>query len=498
MDNPDEDLCKLPCGHTVTLRAWQEFEIKAEGGPLRCILCRAKVEKLGDMLDMTRIRNDIREIGNCCDSLEYALRWDGDSARPLVSSAPPDNILDRGSPPDGDLIDLRREEPWVESKPDEQPRESPVPPPLLTVISNPTYEGDGTTDQQSPLSTPGNLIDIDSDPLSTPPLLSPILPAASPATAGSTSFEELSPLEEYSPLNFLYRNSFSTASTIQRVPSETTSIHSARRSSVFKTFSIKPNKTISLCENKIYKATAISFSGRKLVLIDKNDFVVRSIPSDATPNLTKNDFPLVCRGFSDGRYGKDNLSSPSRENPPTYSRVAIGDSALCIACKQGNVDIHDASTGQRLHTILPEKKCWNLAISPNEHILALMVESDEVLLYLTGPNKNFDTTPIYVIKQGEETKLQEVNCVTFSPDSMNISIATFDNVVRTFTIDVENHSCVKASTYDRELPDEACEKKRGITDIKLYVSSLYRLVVVHPIQTRCSSSHGPPRLTQFC
>jgi len=219
-----------------------------------------------------------------------------------------------------------------------------------------------------------------------------------------------------------------------------------------------------------YRATCISATVDKLALIDKYDFTIFSVPSNGP-------IEIVCYGKNDGSFGKTLSSTHTvmhdlcpRSIAPTYKRGIMTGHVLCIACREGCVDIHDAVTGQLIDSIDLERGdiCWDLAISPSGRILAIILDTGEVLLYALGmATANFISVPVPLFKPQDGTDLRMVSCVAFSRDSAYLSVCTYDNVIRTYDIGHPN-TPVWVSTHDRKLVEKKRHEFEGVTSLSLY------------------------------
>jgi WD40 repeat protein len=124
-----------------------------------------------------------------------------------------------------------------------------------------------------------------------------------------------------------------------------------------------------------------------------------------------------------------------------------------------------------------------MAISPNGEILAVALDSGEVLLYGEGPHREFNVPPIPIVTEPESKDLRLVNCLAFSPDSLHLSVCTSDNILRTYALDIPSHTATFIQSYNRQLDEKACKDPYyGVTDIALYLPFLN--------MTNESSSHS--------
>jgi hypothetical protein len=75
-DDP-EDLSQFPCGHVVSLDAWQKYEKVNLGKKLRCPRCNAEVDYPGATLPMKDIRETISAVRDECKWLDEVSEWNG-------------------------------------------------------------------------------------------------------------------------------------------------------------------------------------------------------------------------------------------------------------------------------------------------------------------------------------------------------------------------------------------------------------------------------------
>lgn len=219
--------------------------------------------------------------------------------------------------------------------------------------------------------------------------------------------------------------------------------------------------------------TAISATCQSLALIERCSFTIRSIPQNTELKFA-HDFPVICCGGNDGRFGKSRklLSDAPLPFQPEYMRAVMSDRTLCIACQEGYVEVHDAETGRLLSCII--ESCCNLAMSPDGELLALAIDSGELLVYGLGPKGDFDQPAVWVIQKIDDCELRLVKCMTFSPDSEHLSVCTFDNIIRTYHVDIVSNSSTLISTYDSKLHP----KYEGITGLSLYRPFLLARLII--------------------
>ena len=218
-------------------------------------------------------------------------------------------------------------------------------------------------------------------------------------------------------------------------------------------FRVKSVKKVQLGPKKAYQATAISSTCETIALITRSEFQIFSIPK---PGSTAT-ISFKCCGFNDGRFGTSFKTAPKAMNPrsvsPTYTRGAMSDLVLCIACVENCIDIYETSTGRRIGTVeFPNGHCWTLTMSPNGEYLAAGMQTGEVLLYYSY-ERNFLITPT-VLEACEGSK--SVNCLAFSPNSACMSYCS-GNTVRTCKL--EQDVIREVSKYHRKLDVKACRSR---------------------------------------
>ena len=146
----------------------------------------------------------------------------------------------------------------------------------------------------------------------------------------------------------------------------------------------------------------------------------------------------------------------------------MSDRSLCIACQENYVEIRDAITGRFLRRIDSSPNC-NMAISPNGEILALAMDSGELQLFNSGPDWDFNTEPVWVVKKTDASgKLRYVKCMAFSPNSNYLSTCTFDNIIRTYKLNMTTNTSTLISTHTT-----AGITGDGITGLSLYNPALW-------------------------
>jgi WD40 repeat protein len=196
-------------------------------------------------------------------------------------------------------------------------------------------------------------------------------------------------------------------------------------------------------------------------------FEIRSVPAKGTPMEVLDDFPVVCCGTNDGRFGRTLRTmsdiNPRLEKPfrPAYIRAVVGYQMLCIASERV-VDIHDVRTGRRMTTIPLPRQCRDLKLSPNEKILAVTVYSpSQILLF---PTREIRDQPLW------STPLQDefVNCIAFTPTSTHLCICYSNGVIETYDLDSDSLTPTPrlVSKFDRKVQNKGLYN--GVKDVVLY------------------------------
>jgi WD40 repeat protein len=242
-------------------------------------------------------------------------------------------------------------------------------------------------------------------------------------------------------------------------------------------FRVKTTTRVQVGKKGTYQATAISDTCGSTALINKSDFVIFTVPARGSDEMVR----MVCCGFNDGRYGltpqtANKFVNDPRAIKPTYLRAVMTDQILCIACAENCVDVHDAGTGERLGTLeFPQRRCWTIAMAPAGKVLAVGMETGELLLYDAGEAGNFITTPTLI----PPPTAKSVNSIAFSPDSTYMSMCTSDNIIRTYRL--ESNVATLLGIFDRKLDPRACrDPYYGVTALALYHPFCHS-DIVHPI-----------------
>lgn len=507
-ENPD-DLSKLRCGHAVSLRAWEEnVKVNPHKEPV-CPMCKGYVEEVGPILPMDNIRQVIGEIKENCGWLQDTLSWESGSddhpyaqppfirkashqtsvyahdesqfASPYSDSGRSSLEISRGTKSPSLFSDSANSQlaSGSASLKDEilnfkKPLLSPVPDSLTDQhIHSPGLQQHRV---ERRLSQKSSTTLSDSRPRSQD-LSSRKLPSATIASTDQISSHEnrsrnhiarhpesttyqLSPVSRASTLFGRARRRDSQASTLSEAPS----VAHASQPGLGYSMSF-----VNLGDGKTqYQGTAISSTCLIIALIDLYSFTVLSVPR--VGNLkTLDDFPVICYGANDGRFGNSKgFQSDIKSLTPKYTRAVMSDEVLCIACEEKLVEIRDARTGALLRRIPSSPNC-NLAISPNGELLALATHLGELKVFTSGPYWDFDTEPLWVVKDTEKSgQLRYVKCMAFSPNSNYLSTCTYgDNIIRTYKLSIATNAATLMSIHR---PDSMANP--GITDLSLYVPSI--------------------------
>ena len=243
-------------------------------------------------------------------------------------------------------------------------------------------------------------------------------------------------------------------------PSDVASMRSETSHEV-KGFRVKKIAKVQLGPRTAVQSTAISSTCETIALIKDSNFQIYSIPRPGSNGR----IALQSCGFNDGRFGfslstmRKPVDEPSNRSP-VYASAAMSDTILCIACIGNCIDIHETSTGQRIRTVsFPDLRCRTLTISPNGGLLAVGMETGEILIYDISIEANFSTEPV-LIESSDASR--SVNCIAFSPDSTLMSYCSSKNVIYTYSLG-DAH---EIATYNRGLDERACrEPYYGVTSL---------------------------------
>jgi hypothetical protein len=202
------------------------------------------------------------------------------------------------------------------------------------------------------------------------------------------------------------------------------------------------------------QSTAISSTCETIALIKDSNFQIYSIPKTGSNGR----ITLKSCGFNDGRFGssmntlKKTVDQPSNPSP-VYVLGAMSDTVLCIASTGNCVDIRETSTGRRIRTVtFPNLRCRVLTMSPNGRLLAVGMETGEILIYgIVDINATIPTEPV-VIKSSYASR--SVNCIAFSPDLTLMSYCDSNNI--TYTYSLAASDIREMAKYNRKLSERVC------------------------------------------
>jgi hypothetical protein len=240
---------------------------------------------------------------------------------------------------------------------------------------------------------------------------------------------------------------------------------------------IKTDPPISLHPGpQPFRDVALSPTCHTLALVKPESFAIVSISQDLTKKFSKDKFTVTCTGSNDGRYGRPD--GPVRKGNScrmSYMMSVLSDERLCMICHtdRNHLAVFDTRTGQLIRSTKLPHPCYKINMSPNGGLLALALESGELLVYTLGSNRNFDTTPISVIKKKKQMGQQWlVKCMSISPDSEHICVCSDDDIIRTYRLDTEKKKADLVSTYDPELSYP--ERNHGICNLTLYLTPHFK------------------------
>jgi WD40 repeat protein len=171
-----------------------------------------------------------------------------------------------------------------------------------------------------------------------------------------------------------------------------------------------------------YQATAISASGNRVALITLADFTVYDVSTSENK--------IVCWGDVTQRYAPLPKPAIEQKTAHSYYRAAMTDDVLALASVESFVDLRNAKTGQRINLLNFENAavCQTVRFSPDGKQLAIALSDGDVLVYQAGLQYDFLEPPICV------SHSSRVNSVAFSPDSLLMTVATQDCIVRAYRL----------------------------------------------------------------
>ena len=240
---------------------------------------------------------------------------------------------------------------------------------------------------------------------------------------------------------------------------------------------IKADPPISLNPGRqSYRDVTISTTCRSLAVVKPEYFTIYSVPRDHTRTFTRDDFCRKCVGYNDGRYGQlPGALSKGSACDMSFLMSVMNDERLCIIChteQNHYLAVFNAETGQSIRRKKLSDRCSKIVMSPNGDMLALALRSGEVLVYPIGTNRDFDTTPIHVMKRNKQARqqCQLTKCMAISHDSAFICVCSNDDVIRTYQINMNKNTAQIMSIHDAELSYP--EKHHGICNMALYLTMI--------------------------
>ena len=145
------------------------------------------------------------------------------------------------------------------------------------------------------------------------------------------------------------------------------------------------------------------------------------------------------------------------------------DNVLAIASVESYVDLRNAKTGQRINLLRFENPavCQTIQFSPDGQYLAVGLSDGDVLVFPAGLQLGFHEPPICV------SHSSRVNSVAFSPDSLLMTVATQDSILRAYRLsnlsDGYFEQFIEPSVYGRK------SKPADIADHALYPHKYHSL-----------------------
>ena len=484
-EDPVLDLSKLPCGHYVSAKAWANYRLAQPEKVLRCPSCTAVTEQIGVPLPMAEIGDALKRIENDLKRLRGYLISDC----PVL---PPTQQRDREiqEPREPMLIDL--EEDIDDSHGTHEQR------PMINGHTTNLHDGlldeqsdyltelsEGLNSAPSPSHTPPSQIFTQSttqtsDPFAGPrtktlPLTPIIIPPtdvagrSSPSRRRSSLHGQLTAERNSSIDSQIYSSNTSRSSVSEEIlKSPTSTVRSSFDQSFIKSFRLRANINVQIRQRlrESCRATAISPSCQRFVFVNEASFTIFSMPKVGT------NCEDLCCGFADGRFGDRPESASNDGNdvqPPIgvsliYTRAALTDSILCLACTESYLDIRSAESGQRIDLIKLPDPCRNILVSPDGEMLVIGMDTGELKVHFFRVARS----DLSLIPKATTNRL--INCLAFSPDSHFLAVCTSDNVIRIYELDLQGFTAKVVSRYDRGLAEKDCRPNHyGVTGLALYI-----------------------------
>lgn len=214
---------------------------------------------------------------------------------------------------------------------------------------------------------------------------------------------------------------------------------------------------------------ALSPTCHSLSIVHSDWFTILSISDNHTKIFSEDHIIRSCVGHNNGQYGDPDmpLSRGTAFRMP-FIMAALNDERLCIICHsdRNHFAVFNARTGEFIRCTKVQHPCHKILMAPKGEILALALESGELLVYASGPNGNLNTSPISVVKRkAQPAQKWLVKCMAITADSTHISVCSTDDIIRTYHLNVEINKVELLSIYDPELSYPT--KNHGICNMAL-------------------------------
>jgi WD40 repeat protein len=173
---------------------------------------------------------------------------------------------------------------------------------------------------------------------------------------------------------------------------------------------------------------------------------------------------IVCWGDVTQRYAAQPKPAIEQKTAHSYYRAAMTDDVLALASVESFVDLRNAKSGQRINLLNFENAavCQAVRFTPDGQHLAVALSDGDVFVYQAGLQFEFLEPPICV------SHSSKVNSVAFSPDSLLMTVATQDCIVRAYRLSNLSEGYfeqfIEPSVYGRK------SKPADIADHALYPS----------------------------
>jgi hypothetical protein len=147
-------------------------------------------------------------------------------------------------------------------------------------------------------------------------------------------------------------------------------------------------------------------------------------------DISSSECKFVCWGDVTQRYAPLPKPALEQKTASSYYRAAMTDTVLAIASVETFVDLRNARTGQRIKLLQVENAavCQTIRFTHDGNHLAVGLSDGDVLVYQAGLQFDFLQPPVCV------SHSSRVNSVAFSPNSLLMTVATQDSIVRAYRL----------------------------------------------------------------